>query len=141
MPVIPFPHHFRDSTDLNIRCRNFASSINFNGSGQFINPTRDSIKAVLKENDRLVIPGTGTYKRPAIFLTTGVVHTCNIVTPTFAQKDRVKRLQVIPMAHEYERLLGWFGLCFGKRQLYAYVTPDIALTFATRKEASTAQGS
>jgi len=98
-----------------------------------INPTRDSTTAAVKDGDRLIIPGN---RRPAVLITTGVVFSCNIWEPMQNQRDRVKKIQVVPLAYEYDRLLGWVGSIFGRKQFYGNVTPDLALGFITRKEAS-----
>ena len=112
--------------------RNFYHSVNFTASGQFVNPTRDPSTAVIYDNDRLNIPGT---KRSAIFLTTGVVSACNIIEPTTNhQQNRIRRIQVIPLAFEYGRMINFFGSLYRKSELYGYVTPDVALSFTSRKE-------
>jgi len=129
-------HYACNSLPLNsrqLKCRNFANAVNFLGSGQMINPTRDSTTAVIKDSDRLVIPGS---RRPAVLITTGIVFNCNLWEPVQSQWDRVRKIQVVPLAYEYERLLGWVGSVFGKKQLYGNVTPDLALGFVTRKEGS-----
>jgi len=120
--------------------RNFSSSVNFKGSGQFLNPTRDNIKSILKENDRIVLARTASYKPAAIFMTTGVMHNCNLSAPTYQMTTRVKKILVVPLAYEYERLLGFLGLCFDKQQLYGAVNAELTLAFSTRKEAGTSQG-
>jgi hypothetical protein len=98
-----------------------------------INPTRDKTTAAVKDGDRLIIAGS---RRPAVLITTGVIFSCNIWEPMQIQRDRVKKIQVVPLAYEYERLLGWVGSVFGRKQFYGNVTPDLALGFITRKEAS-----
>jgi hypothetical protein len=120
--------------------RNFSSSVNFMGCGQFLNPTRDNIKSVLREKDRIVLARTASYKPAAVFLTTGVTHNCNLSAPTYQTTTRVKKILVVPLAYEYERLLGFLGLCFDKQQLYGAVNSELALAFSTRKEAGTSQG-
>lgn len=117
--------------------RNVFNAVNFTGFGQFTNPTRDNTTAVVKDNDRLLIPGT---KRSAVLITTGLINSCNVIEPTYNQRDRVKKLQLLPLAYEYERLLGWFGSLFGRHQLYGYISPEVALTFSTRKEGAGSQG-
>ncbi|KIM35727.1 hypothetical protein M413DRAFT_32284 [Hebeloma cylindrosporum] len=69
-------------------------------------------------------------------MTSGLVSECHILEPTYAPDKihRVKNIKVIPFAYEHQCLLNWLGACFGKRQLYAQVTTDVALTFTTRKE-------
>jgi len=120
--------------------RNFHYAVNFKGYGQFINPTRDSITTVVKDNDRIVLAQSIGYKPAAVLITTSVIHSCHVFQPTLHQGFHVKRILVVPLAYEYERLLGWLGLCFGKKQLFGQVNPDVALTFSTRKEGSGSQG-
>jgi hypothetical protein len=123
--------------NLILEYRNVFNSVNFTASGQFVNPTRDNTTVVSKEEGRLVVFGT---KRSAVLITTGLISSCNVVEPTYHQDNRVKRVQLFPLAYEYERLLGWFGSIFGRSQLYGNVTPDVALTFSTRKEGAGSQG-
>ena len=40
------------------------------------------------------------------------------------KSDCVKKIQVVPLAYEYEHLLGWVGSVFGRKQFYGNVTPD-----------------
>lgn len=106
--------------------------MNFTSSGQFINPTRDPITSVANEKDRLIIPGT---RRVAVFMTTGIVLACNLISPTSNQQQvLIKKVQVIPVIYEYRRLLNFLGARFGKTDLYGYVSPEIALSFTSRKE-------
>ena len=112
--------------------RNFYSSVNFTGFGQIVNPTRDPVTFVVNDKDRVVIPGT---RRPAVFLTTGVVLTCNLISPTSTnQQVLVKKIQVVPVIYEYRRLINFLGALYGKVDLYGYVSPEVALSFSSRKE-------
>ena len=113
---------------------NFYQSVNFTAIGQFVNPTRDLVTCVINDKDRLVIHDT---KRPAVFLTTGVVLTCNLISPTSNnQQVLVKKIQVILVVYEYWRLINFLGAWYGKTDLYGYVSPEMALTFLSHKEAS-----
>ena len=125
---------------LTMRYRNFRCAVNFIGSGQIVNPTRDSTTVVIKDNDRIVLSRSGGYKPAAVLITTGVIHSCHLSKPTSHQGARVKRVLVVPLAYEYERLLGWLGRAFGQERLYGQVTMDVALSFSTRKEAAASQG-
>lgn len=112
--------------------RNFYSSVNFTAFGQFVNPTRDPVTSVVSDKDRLVIPGT---RRPAVLLTTGIVLACNLISPTSTnQQVLVKKIQVIPVVYEYRRLINFLGARFGKSDVYGHVSPEVALSFSSRKE-------
>jgi len=68
-------------------------------------------------------------------MTTGIVTECRIVEPTSnAQQVLVRKIDLIPLAYENRRLQNWLGARFGKLDLYTRISPDAALTFATRKE-------
>lgn len=114
--------------------RNFYQLVNFTAFGQFVNPTRDLVTCVVNDKDHLVISDT---RWPAVFLTTGVVLTCNLICPTLNnQQVLVKKIQVIPVVYEYWWLINFLGARYGKTDLYGYVSPEIALTFSSHKEGS-----
>jgi hypothetical protein len=123
--------------NLMLNHRNVFNAVNFASFGQITNPTRDHTTAIMKDNDCLVIPGT---KCSAVLITMGLINCYNIIEPIYNQRDRVKMLQLFPLAYKYERLLGWFRSLFGRHQLYGYISPDVALTFSTHKEAAGSQG-
>jgi hypothetical protein len=125
-------YHLTLQMNWSIPKRNFHNSVNWTKCGQFVNPTRDQVTSVVLDKDRLVIPGT---KRPAVFLTTGIVSTCNLISPTSNKEGvLIKKIQAIPVIYEYRRLLNFLGARYGKTDLYGYVSPEVALSFSSRKE-------
>ncbi|KIM38064.1 hypothetical protein M413DRAFT_13028 [Hebeloma cylindrosporum] len=127
--LVAYSPLFEDLED--VQARNVANAVNFRGCGQFVNPTRDSITTVIKESARIVLASN---RRPAVFITAGVVRLSRIFEPMVTSNDRVRAIQLYPFAYEYQRMLGFIGTAYGKNRFFGQVTPEVALSFQTRKE-------
>ena len=95
-----------------ISLRHLQSAICFTHSLPFVNPSRISLDMVQHEADRIVLANNSFKKQAAIFLTTGVVSQCQLITPRNSLTSRnykVKQILLCPFGIEYELTGALFG--------------------------------
>jgi hypothetical protein len=112
----------------------------------FVNPARAALSSVKLDGQRYVIQGdplTATSGQNAVFLTTGVVTECSLVTPVASWTSAagqvgplVKRIRIRPFVLEYERTVSFFGnyLDIGDTKSFGGPLYNNGLGFSTRKD-------
>jgi hypothetical protein len=121
--------------------------VNFDAAYPFVNPARARLSTMKLDGKRYVAQGADTAEasgQNTVFLTTGVVTDCALVTPTASWVSRtgqegplVKRIRLRPFAMEYERTAAFLGnfLDIGKSKVYVGPIYHTGLAFATHKNA------
>jgi hypothetical protein len=112
----------------------------------FVNPARAALSSVRLDGQRYVIQGvspTIVTGQNAVFLTTGVVTECALVTPVASWTSAagqvgplVKRIRIRPFVLEYERTVAFFGnyLDIGDTNSFGGPVYNNGLGFTTRKD-------
>jgi hypothetical protein len=103
----------------------------------YINPLRASPALAVRENDRIVLANTEGRRQTAVFLTTGVVSECNLVTPAYFGNTTTymgRRICIYPFHTEYQRAVAYIGNTLKHRQSYLGLLFNGTLSFSTRKD-------
>lgn len=91
----------------------------------------------MRENDRIVLANTEGRRQTAVFLTTGVVSECNLVTPAYFGNTTTymgRRICIYPFHTEYQRAVAYIGNTLKHRQSYLGPLFNGTLSFSTRKD-------
>jgi len=128
------------------------NAIKFTAVLPFVNPARAPTSSVKLEGKKYVVQGpTGNNFEGfnAVFLTTGVVTECSLLTPTPSwlsaggqQGPAVKRVRLRPFAIELEWTLAFLGhfLDISKTNTFGGPMSTNGLGFSTRKEGTRKPG-
>ena len=116
--------------------RRLRSAVRFTESLPFVNPSRAPLSTVQRDGDRVILANALFRKQSAVFLTTGVVSYCQLITPGNSLTTgnyKIKQILLCPFGVEYERASAFIG---GALDIDDYVgqLSDGNLVFATRGE-------
>jgi hypothetical protein len=112
----------------------------------FVNPARTALSSVKLDGQQYVIHGaslTVAAGQNAVFLTTGVVTECALITPVASWSSAagqvgplVKRIRIRPFVLEYERTVAFFGnyLDIGDTKSFGGPIYNNGLGFTMRKD-------
>jgi hypothetical protein len=117
--------------------RHFRNAIRFKLELPFINPSCASFDLVARESDRLVLANTGRSLQTAIFLMTGLVSECHLVTPTYLgnlHTYMARQICIYGFHTEYQRTVAYIGDALNHDSTYYGPLVNGALSFSTRKD-------
>ncbi len=115
-----------------IICSLVATALKFVSHAPFINPSWASPDIVVVEKDRLVWADS---RMNAIFLTTGCVSACNLITPAAGINNSAatKKLLLFPIKGLFQDALDFFGVKFKVSQAAGQLSNGV-VTYSTKKE-------
>jgi hypothetical protein len=115
-----------------IRCSLVATALKFVGHAPFINPSWASPDLVVVEKDHLVWADS---RMNAVFLTTGCVSACNLITPAAGINNSAaaKKLLLFPIEGLFQDALDFFGVKFNVSQAAGQLSNGV-VTYSTKKE-------
>ncbi len=115
-----------------IICSLVATALKFVSHAPFINPSWASPDIVVVEKDHLVWADS---RMNAVFLTTGCVSACNLITPATGINNSAaaKKLLLFPIEGLFQDALDFFGVKFKVSQAAGQLTNGV-VTYSTKKE-------
>jgi hypothetical protein len=112
-----------------------ATALKFVSHAPFINPTWASPDIVVVDKDHLVWPES---RMNAVFLTTGCVSACNLITPAAGinSSAAAKKLLLFPIEGIFQDALNFFGAKFKVSHAAGQLSNGV-VTYSTKKEGHT----
>lgn len=109
-----------------------ASALKFTSYAPFINPSLASPDLVAVDKDHLVWEDS---RMNAVFLTTGCVSACNLITPApgINNSAAAKKLLLFPIEGIFQDALDFFGYKFKITQAAGQIANGV-VTYSTKKE-------
>ncbi|KAF8324384.1 hypothetical protein F5887DRAFT_1086609 [Amanita rubescens] len=114
--------------------RRFRNAVRFQSSLPYINPARASTDLATRDGDRLVLSGPGNRRQNAVFLTTGVVNECQLITPGYfgtSSSYLARRITIYPLHTEHQRTAAFIGNLLN-HETYLSTLYNGIMSFATR---------
>jgi hypothetical protein len=121
-------------------CRRFRKAIRFVSAPPFINPSRASPALVVREVDRIMLANR---RQTAVFLTTGIVTECQLITPGYFGNTSTYlgcRICIYPFHTEHQRAAAYIGMALNHKKQYSGPLYNGALSFSTRKDTGSTSG-
>ncbi|KAF8706958.1 hypothetical protein AX14_013751 [Amanita brunnescens Koide BX004] len=120
--------------------RRFRKAIRFVSAPPFINPSRASPALVVREVDRIMLANR---RQTAVFLTTGIVTECQLITPGYFGNTSTylgRRICIYPFHTEHQRAAAYIGMALNHKKQYSGPLYNGALSFSTRKDTGSTSG-
>ncbi|KAF8713521.1 hypothetical protein AX14_012974 [Amanita brunnescens Koide BX004] len=119
--------------------RRFRSAIHFVHHLPFVNPARASPSIVNREGGRVLVANSQQHRQTAVFLTTGIVSLCELITPGWQNSQQVRRISLCPFTIEYQRTIAYIGKVLGIKSFVGALS-DGNIVFSMRPEGTGGPG-